>query len=147
MLVLSLRFDDEEDALHLADIVQHRVEGGLDRALPRIDAAPAVWPNALDGLVNSQRHGECRVLCARVLSRRGRCTRMDLAVHREVVVQRSQTRALLEFLGDIVGMPCVHLLCQFSDTLEVLFVFDRLGLACRDDLVEQRGHLVVVQGR
>jgi hypothetical protein len=71
------------------------------------------------------------------VSRRAICAGSRIDAHVEVVVQRPQGRTLLQLLGDIVGMPCVHALCQFRNALEVLLVLDGFGFACRNNLIQQ----------
>ena len=42
----ALRFDDEEDALHLSHILQNAVQRRLDHLLAGLNAAPAVRPHS-----------------------------------------------------------------------------------------------------
>ena len=67
----------------------------------------------------------------------------QLLILAEVVVERPASWRV-ERLGRLIGLARRHLLRQFGDLFQVFLILDCLGLAGRNDLVQQRRHLLVI---
>ena len=104
-------------------------------------APPAIWLFGLYCLIDFQRQCECDIVPLNI----GRCLIGDL-VHSKhifkIVIQSSFSGSIQLFrcFFRLTGFNGLH---QLGDLLQVLLVFNGLGLARLDDLIQQFGHLVV----